>query len=92
MLEKRLTQQDNMIKIVLTIGDKKQTTRGSTLKKAVDRLKTPDIITARGNLRVYKDSKFIYQFPMTLPRLRRLFSVKFSFKNIMIKKFELFLK
>ena len=80
------------IKVILTIGDKSQTAEGSTLTKAVDRLKKPDSITMGGNVRLYKDKKFIKQFPMTLIRIRRLFSVKFSFKEIFIKSLEPFLK
>jgi len=81
-----------MISLTLTIGNKKQRVTAKTVKDAVYKLKAPKTITMNGNLRMYNGSKFVYQFPMTTIRLRRLFSVKYSFKDIFINSISKFLE
>ena len=81
-----------MIKVKLTIGERKYTAEGSTLEKAINRIKKPTKITVMGNIRLYKNGKFVKQFPMTLPRLRRLFNSRLAFRQLFIKNLNLFLK
>ncbi len=80
------------IKVKLTIGTRKYTSEGSTLEDAMDKMKTPSKISVMGNIRLYKNGKFVKQFPMTLPRLRRLFNTRLAFKQLFVKNLNLFLK
>jgi len=84
--------QPDKIKLKLYIGDETQTSEGSTLSKAMYSLKKPSLITARGKLDLFKNGELISTFPLNIWRLRQLFGIKDTFKELFIKNLNNYLK
>lgn len=87
-----------MYKLKLTLGDKyyddnKEVIKaeGSTLMKAMSRLKKPDLIKTPGMLEVEYKGKITSRH-MNIPRMNRLFHEKDMYREIFAKNLLLFLK
>ncbi len=87
-----------MYKLKLTLGDNYYDvnkvvikSEGSTLMKAMNRLKKPDFIKTPGMLEVTHKGKKTLRH-MNIPRMHRLFHEKDMYREILAKNLLLFMK
>ena len=89
-------QPDKLVALTLQIGkDDTYTSTGETVLEAIDNLPTPEVMKARGFIRVEVDGKTATK-QLTIPALRRMFCTSENIRGyvriICAKHLNLFLK